>query len=99
MNEVGVRADLIERYGAVSSEVAEAMAKGAREKAGTDFAIGITGIAGPSGGSEQKTVGLVYIGIDSNAGCETKRFIFARNRDYIRLRAAQTALNMLRLKL
>jgi nicotinamide-nucleotide amidase len=99
IKELGVEADLIERYGAVSSETAEAMARGARKRAGTDFAIGITGIAGPSGGSEQKPVGLVYISVDSDIGCETKRFIFPYDRDFIRLQAAQTALNMLRLKL
>jgi len=99
IKELGVEADLIEKDGAVSYRVAEAMARGARRKAGTDFAIGITGIAGPAGGSEQKPVGLVYISVDSDNGCETKRFIFAHDRDFIRLRAAQTALNMLRLKL
>jgi nicotinamide-nucleotide amidase len=98
--ELGVKADLIERDGAVSAKVAEAMAHGARERAGTDFAISITGIAGPDGGSKQKPVGLVYISVDSNSGCEVKRFVFAsHNRDFIRLQAAQTALNMLRLKL
>jgi nicotinamide-nucleotide amidase len=77
-----------------------AMAQSARKTAGTDFAIGITGIAGPDGGSEQKPVGLVYISVDSNVGCETERFVFAAHgRDFIRLQAAQTALNMLRLKL
>jgi nicotinamide-nucleotide amidase len=99
IKELGVEADLIKEDGAVSAKVAEAMARGARERAGTDFAIGITGIAGPAGGSEQKPVGLVYISVDSDSGCETKRFIFAHNRDFIRLQAAQTALNMLRLKL
>jgi nicotinamide-nucleotide amidase len=99
IKELGVKADLIKEDGAVSHRVAEAMAKGARKRAGTDFAIGITGIAGPDGGSEQKPVGLVYISVDSDSGCETKRFIFAHNRDFIRLQAAQTALNMLRLKL
>jgi nicotinamide-nucleotide amidase len=99
ITEFGVKADLIKEDGAVSEKIAEAMAKGARKRAGTDFAIGITGIAGPSGGSEQKPVGLVYISVDSDDGCETKRFIFAHNRDFIRLQAAQTALNMLRLKL
>ncbi len=99
IKELGVEADLIEEDGAVSAKVAEAMARGARERAGTDFAIGITGIAGPDGGSEQKPVGLVYISVDSNSGCETKRFIFAHNRDFTRVQAAQTALNMLRLKL
>lgn len=99
INELGVKPDLIEKYGAVSSEVAEAMAKGARKKADADFAIGITGIAGPNGGSEQKPVGLVYICVDSGTNCETKRLLFTCNRDYIRFQAAQTALNILRLKL
>jgi nicotinamide-nucleotide amidase len=98
-SELGVEADLIEKYGSVSDRTAEAMVRGARLKSGADFAIGITGIAGPTGGSEQKPVGLVYISIDSNEGCETKRFIMSGDRDSIRFRAAQTALNMLRLKL
>jgi nicotinamide-nucleotide amidase len=98
-SELGVPADLVEKYGVVSDEVARAMAQGARRRAGTDFAIGITGIAGPAGGSEQKPVGLVYVSVDSDNGCETKRFIFPHNRELIRLKAAQTALNMLRLKL
>jgi len=99
INELGIKADLIEKDGAVSYRIAEAMAQGARKRAGTDFAIGITGIAGPAGGNEQKPIGLVYISVDSDSGCETKRFIFAYDRDFIRLQAAQTALNMLRLKL
>jgi len=98
-SELGIEADLIGKYGAVSGWTAEAMARGARRRAGTDFAIGVTGIAGPTGGSEQKPVGLVYISVDSTNGCETKRFIISGDRDCIRLRAAQTALNMLRLKL
>ncbi|MHC4603045.1 MAG: competence/damage-inducible protein A, partial [Planctomycetota bacterium] len=98
-SELGIPADLIEKNGAVSDRIARAMAQSAREKAGTAFAIGITGIAGPGGGSKQKPVGLVYISIDSDNGCETKRFIFSQGRDFIRFRAAQTALNMLRLKL
>jgi nicotinamide-nucleotide amidase len=99
INELGIKADLIEKDGAVSYRIAEAMAQGARKRAGADFAIGITGIAGPAGGNEQKPIGLVYISIDSDSGCETKRFIFPYGRDFIRLQAAQTALNMLRLKL
>ena len=98
-SELGVGADLIEKYGAVSEQVACAMAQGARKKAQTDFAIGITGIAGPSGATEQKPVGLVYISVDSDNECETKRCLFSHDRAFIRLRAAQTALNMLRLKL
>jgi nicotinamide-nucleotide amidase len=99
VSELGVPADLIDKYGAVSEQVAQAMAQGARRKAGTDFAIAITGIAGPAGGSEQKPVGLVYVSVDCDSGCETKRYIFSHDRDFIRLRAAQTALNMLRLQL
>ena len=97
--ELGVPADLIEKYGAVSEQVAQAMAQGARKKARTDFAIGITGIAGPAGGTEQKPVGLVYISVDSDNGWDTKRCLFSGDRRFIRLRAAQTALNILRKKL
>jgi len=97
--ELGIPADLIEKYGAVSEQVAQAMAQGARKKAQTDFAIGITGIAGPAGGTEQKPVGLVYISVDSDNGCDTKRCPFSGDRRFIRLRAAHTALNMLRIKL
>jgi len=97
--ELDVPADLIEKHGAVSEQVARAMAQGARKRAGTAFAIGVTGIAGPAGGSEQKPVGLIYISVDSDKECETERFIFPHDRDSIRRRAAQTALNMLRLKM
>jgi nicotinamide-nucleotide amidase len=97
--ELGVPADLIEKYGAVSEQVAQAMAQGARKKAQTDFAIGITGIAGPAGGTEQKPAGLVYISVDSDEGCDTKQCLFSHDRRFIRLRAAHTALNILRLKL
>ena len=97
--ELGVSAELIEKYGAVSEEVSASMAGGMRKTAGTDFAIGITGIAGPDGGSEEKPVGLVYISVDCGRGCETRRFIFSGDREFIRFRAAQTALNMVRLRL
>ena len=99
VNELAVPADLIEKYGAVSEQVSQAMAQCARKKARTDFAIGVSGIAGPAGSSEQKPVGLVYISIDSTDSCETRRFVFSGNRKSVRLRAAQTALNMLRLRL
>jgi nicotinamide-nucleotide amidase len=98
-SELGVPAELIARHGAVSEQVARAMAQGARRKARTDFAIGITGIAGPGGATEQKPAGLVYISVDSEHGCETKRCLFAHERRFVRQGSAQTALNMLRLKL
>lgn len=98
-NELGVPAELIERHGAVSEQVAQEMARSARRKARTDFAVGITGIAGPGGATEQKPAGLVYISVDSDLGSDTKRCLFTHDRRFVRLRSAQTALNMLRLKL
>jgi nicotinamide-nucleotide amidase len=97
--QLDVPAEMIEKYGAVSEPVARALAQGARRKAGTDYAISITGIAGPGGGSEQKPVGLVYISVDYPDGTETSRYVFSFERSSVRWRAAQTALNILRLKL
>jgi len=97
--ELEVPRKMIDEYGAVSEQVARAMAQGARRKAGADYAISITGIAGPGGGSEQKPVGLVYIAVDSQHGTDTSRHIYSFDRDAVRLRAAQTALNILRLRL
>lgn len=100
VSQLGVKKELIEQKGAVSSEVAAAMAAGAKLKASADYAIAVTGIAGPDGGSEQKPVGLVYISIALPDGVETEKFLFGtRGRDFIRLRASQNALNLLRLKL
>jgi len=99
IRELGVEPKLIEEHGAVSSEVASAMAEGARSRAGTDFAIAITGIAGPTGATEQKPVGLVYITVSSNGGLQTKRYIISGDRDLVRFRAALTALDVLRLEL
>jgi nicotinamide-nucleotide amidase len=75
------------------------MADGARRNADADFALAITGIAGPDGGTEQKPVGLVYIAISSRNGTDISRFIFSHDRSLVRLRAAQTALDLLRLRL
>ncbi|MCK5473725.1 MAG: nicotinamide-nucleotide amidohydrolase family protein, partial [Planctomycetes bacterium] len=97
--ELGVPADLIENYGAVSSEVAQAMAEGAKKTANADIAIGITGIAGPTTDNSQKPVGLVYIALASNDKCQVKCFTFSHDRNFIRPITCQTALNMIRLKL
>ncbi len=97
--ELDVPPEMVDKHGAVSEQVARAMAQGARRKAGVDYAISITGIAGPGGGSELKPVGLVYIAVDSREGTDTSRHIFVSDRSSVRLRAAQTALNMLRLRL
>lgn len=97
--ELGVPERLIEAHGAVSAEVATAMAQGARRQARADLAVGITGIAGPGGATEQKAVGLVYISVDDADGTTTSRHVFSHERCLVRLRAAQTALNTLRLRL
>ena len=94
---LGVPKKLIEKHGAVSEQVASAMAIAARQKAKSDFAIAITGIAGPAGGSKQKPVGLVYISVCDGNDCQTKKCLFSYTRELIRTRAALTALNMLRL--
>ena len=96
---VYVPADLIQQHGAVSPEVAEALATGARKRFGTDFGIGITGVAGPDGGTPEKPVGLVYIGLAdaSETVVEKSRFIGSR-RD-IRYRSTQSALVLLRSRL
>lgn len=93
---VGVPTDLLAQHGAVSAEVAEAMARGARERFGTDFGIGITGIAGPDGGSPEKPVGLVYIAIADADGVKVERNKFIGGRKDIRYRSTQFALVMLR---
>ena len=94
---LNVPAEVIETHGAVSEQVAEAMACGAREKFGADFALSVTGIAGPTGGSAEKPVGLVYIALTGPAGTMVHRHIFSGARDIIRRRAALTAINHLRL--
>jgi nicotinamide-nucleotide amidase len=96
IEELGVPADLIERHGAVSEAVALAMAEGARSRAHADYAIGITGIAGPTGQSEHKPAGLVYIAVSGLADTYASRHIFSRDRQAVRLRAAQTAIDTLR---
>jgi len=96
---LGVEPILLLEHGAVSAPVAEAMAEGIRKRAGTDFGISITGIAGPGGGSEEKPVGTVFIALASEAGTEHRRFKLPGDRNLIRWRASQAAMEMLRRKL
>jgi len=91
--------ELIRSKGAVSDEVARALAEGVRRRANTNIGVGITGIAGPSGGTQDKPVGLVYIAVADERGTESREFRFAGDRQMIRLRAALTALNMTRLRI
>ena len=96
---LGVPADLIGEHGAVSAEVAEAMAEGARLRAETDFGLAVTGIAGPGGGSAEKPVGLVYIALSDDAHTEHRKLMLPGDRQLIRWRASQAALDLLRRRL
>jgi nicotinamide-nucleotide amidase len=92
---LGVSEQTLARYGAVSEETAREMAEGARNGLGTSFAISTTGIAGPSGGTEDKPVGLVWFGIADEAHVETRSFTFSGDRDAIQRRATVMALGLL----
>ena len=98
-SQLGVDSDLINQHGAVSECIAAKMAAGARKKAGSNVGIGITGIAGPTGSTEHKPLGLVYIGIDIDGKSVVRKYVFPHNREKVRLRAALTALDLLRLRL
>ena len=90
-----VSAALIEAHGAVSEEVARAMAEGALRRLGVDLAVAVTGIAGPGGGTPDKPVGTVWLAVASSERIEARRIIFLGSRREIRERAAQTALYLL----
>jgi nicotinamide-nucleotide amidase len=94
---LGVDMDLIESVGAVSMEVCAAMADGARRNAGVDLAISTTGIAGPGGGSAEKPVGLVYIGLSSPDGTFCRKLALPGERQQVRLRTVYQSLDLLRL--
>jgi nicotinamide-nucleotide amidase len=96
---LGVPPELIEAHGAVSEPVAEAMAAGIRARAKTNVGIGITGIAGPGGGSEQKPVGTVAIAAIADGDQRVRTFQFMGNREMVKFQAAQSAMNMVRLML
>jgi competence/damage-inducible protein CinA-like protein len=91
--------ELIEEYGAVSREVAEALAKGIRRRTGATFGVGITGIAGPGGATDTKPVGLVYISITDGSNTEVLEKRFSGDRDRVRIWASHQALDMIRRRL
>jgi PncC family amidohydrolase len=95
----GVPDDLLKRYGAVSSEVAEALARGVREMLRSSLGLSVTGIAGPGGGSAEKPVGLVYLGFADHAGSTHVRRVIPGDRSMVRERAAYQALAFLRRQL
>lgn len=88
--------DLLEKYGAVSEPVAKAMAEGVRKKAKVDIGISSTGIAGPSGGTEEKPVGLVYLGISTKYQIKVNKYVFLKDRLGNKQQTAKHALLMLK---
>ena len=93
---LGVRAETLAKHGAVSEAVALEMADGARQRAGTDYAISATGIAGPTGGSDAKPVGTVWLGLATGRGSVAKRRLNAFDRETFKYVTSQQALDMLR---
>lgn len=96
MRQLGVPEETLEICGAVSSEVAIAMATGIRAVAKSDLGLAVTGIAGPDGGSDEKPVGTVFISLAAPDGCRVKRFQFGGNREDVRTMTAETALEWLK---
>jgi nicotinamide-nucleotide amidase len=95
----GVPAELIQAHGAVSREVAAALAEGIRKRCGTTLGIGVTGVAGPGGGTPEKPVGLVFLALASEQGTEVAERNFPGDRERIRWFASQQALDLVRRKL
>jgi PncC family amidohydrolase len=96
---LGVRAGTLTRHGAVSEAVAREMAEGARKKSGADFAIAVTGIAGPGGGTKQKPVGTVFIALAAEGETVVERKLNSFGREKFKQTTANQALEMLHLRL
>jgi nicotinamide-nucleotide amidase len=94
---LNVPSEIIEKHGAVSGEVAILMAEGVRKLARTDYGLSVTGVAGPTGGTPQKPVGLVFVGFAHENDSFARKFTFGEDRNVNRERAAQAALNLVRL--
>jgi nicotinamide-nucleotide amidase len=94
--ELGVPAALIDRHGAVSAQVAQAMAAGVRERLGVDVGVAVTGVAGPDGGTDEKPVGLVYFHVSTPGGERGGEFSLPADRDTVRSRATVGALHLMR---
>lgn len=93
---LGVREETLQAHGAVSHETAREMAEAVRRRAGTDFGISITGIAGPGGGTKKKPVGLVYVGISSEKGTKTYVLRLSGDRDAVRRKTVNAVFHFLR---
>ena len=96
---VGVRSETLEAYGAVSEQTAKEMAEGGAKAAKADACLAVTGIAGPDGGSEEKPVGLVYVGCYVNGNTVVERNIFAGSRREVREQSVEAALRLLKKQL
>ena len=93
--ELGVPAEMLEAHGAVSAQVARAMANGVRDSLGVDLAVSVTGIAGPDGGTDAKPVGLTYIGVVGPGGTEVRRFVWTFDRHRNKVASAEAGLRLL----
>jgi PncC family amidohydrolase len=96
MRDLGVREETLRQHGAVSEAVAGEMAEGARQRSGADYAVSATGIAGPTGGTPEKPVGLVYIGLATPTGTQVQRHVVGFERETFKWFVSQTALDLLR---
>jgi nicotinamide-nucleotide amidase len=96
LSELGVEQGLLDAYGAVSAEVAEAMARGARKRLGADVSVAVTGVAGPGGGTEEKPIGLVYYHAETPDGGAGASFSFPGDRESIRRRSVVASLHLVR---
>jgi nicotinamide-nucleotide amidase len=99
MQALAVPETMLEQYGAVSQQVVEAMAQGIRTSFGTDYALAVSGIAGPDGGSAEKPVGTTWIALATAQGVTSRKFLFGEHRQRNIRKTALAALNMLRLDL
>ena len=96
MKVLGVKKETLDTVGAVSPEVAEQMAEGVAKALGADVGVGITGVAGPGGGTDEKPVGLVYISVWCKGTHYTRKMKSTNGRDRVRMQAASTALDLIR---
>jgi nicotinamide-nucleotide amidase len=99
IKRLGVSKNTLVKHGAVSEQTALAMARGMKRSAGSDLAVSVTGIAGPTGDTPDKPLGLVWIGLATDEGVKAHKFVFGGDRATVRQRAAQNAFNLLRKEL
>ena len=99
MELLGVTPSDLEAHGAVSAPVAQQLARGARERAGVEIGVGITGVAGPDGGSAEKPVGTVFVGLATSKSEAVRGYRFMGQRNVVRERSVQTALDLVRRQL